>query len=76
MRGTRYWYGTDKAERRIIPADAGNTRHSWAILTIRPGSSPRMRGTPKADAPNLYPTGIIPADAGNTNPEIYVSDSA
>ena len=39
----------------------------WVIVyPHRPGSSPRMRGTPYTDGADLNQLGIIPAHAGNT----------
>ena len=54
---------------RIIPADAGSTfllGHFFSLVTLKPGSSPRMRGARYRRLPGSSAPGIIPADAGST----------
>ena len=46
MRGTHATLRLHRIHARIIPAHAGNTRPSPIARTNKPGSSPRMRGTP------------------------------
>ena len=66
MRGTQYTVKNLTDTKGIIPAYAGNTRPpAWRRYPTW-GSSPRMRGTPKATIFHDGATGIIPAYAGNT----------
>ena len=57
-----------RLSRGIIPAYAGNTAHPFHGGYRRPGSSPRMRGTPDLHNKSVVCIGIIPAYAGNTSP--------
>ena len=54
--------------RRDHPRVCGEHVGSQFLGKIVEGSSPRMRGTPKAAASALISGGIIPAYAGNTQP--------
>ena len=48
------------------PRVCGEHPRQRYFTTVQPGSSPRMRGTPKATIFHNRPAGIIPAYAGNT----------
>ena len=48
------------------PRVCGEHPISWTQTIICPGSSPRMRGTPRRKGRSRPPSGIIPAYAGNT----------
>ena len=48
------------------PRGCGEHIESLTAALCKPGSSPRMRGTPSPEAPRKPDSRIIPADAGNT----------
>ena len=51
---------------RDHPRVCGEHVVSFVPVSSRTGSSPRVRGTPRARSTRLYDNGIIPACAGNT----------
>ena len=65
-RGTRCAGHRDRADRRFIPALAGNTPPTTAIRAVSAGSSPRWRGTPARRTDDPHRHRFIPALAGNT----------
>ena len=51
---------------RDHPRVCGEHSCDMSVLSMSAGSSPRMRGTPNAEADFFIDNGIIPAYAGNT----------
>ena len=60
-------HGSSPACRRDHPRVCGEHRWVRRVACRRPGSSPRMRGTPRALIELNEREGIIPAYAGNTS---------
>ena len=65
-RGTQSWKFHQAEKTRFIPAYAGNSHQSVALMLRPAGSSPLTRGTPPQSNLSAFGVRFIPAYAGNS----------